>query len=96
MKFSLREITGIFSTKIRSFQLSNMPKLLNFRFPEGDIFLIKTILSCKDPLKYFFFLFPNGITGRQWVKLGFEKKIKMLFSQQSSMESSLLCVPCFS
>jgi len=27
-----------------------------------------TILNLKDPLKYFF-LFPNGIAGRKWVKI---------------------------
>jgi len=35
MKFSLREVGGIFSTKIRNFKLWKMPKLLNFMFSEG-------------------------------------------------------------
>jgi len=32
---SLKEIGRIFSIKIRNFQLWKMPKLLNFKFPEG-------------------------------------------------------------
>jgi len=52
-----------------------MPKLLNFRFPEVIYFFINfdnTEFTVKDPLKYFF-LFPDGIAGRSWVKQGFNK-----------------------
>jgi len=35
VKFRFREIGRIFPTKIRNFKLCKMPKLLNFRFPEG-------------------------------------------------------------
>ena len=38
MKFSLREIRGIFPIKLRNFKLWKMTKLLNFRFPEGWYF----------------------------------------------------------
>ena len=44
-----------------------MPKLINFRFAGGWYFLLVRILNWKDPLKYFF-LFPDGIAGRYWVK----------------------------
>ena len=33
--FSLREIQRIFPVELSSFKLWKMPKLLNFRFPEG-------------------------------------------------------------
>jgi len=34
-KFRLREIRRIFPIKLSTFKLWKMPKLLNFRFPEG-------------------------------------------------------------
>jgi len=40
-----------------------MPKLFDFRFPQGDIFSIVTILNWKDPLKYFFFCFRTASLG---------------------------------
>jgi len=39
VKFSLREIGKIFPTEVGNFKLLKMPKLLNFRFPEGRYFL---------------------------------------------------------
>jgi len=39
VKFRLREIGRIFSTKIRNFKLWKMPKLVDFRFLEGGYFL---------------------------------------------------------
>ena len=39
VKFSLREIRKVFPIKLRNFKLREMPKLLNFRFPEGRYFL---------------------------------------------------------
>jgi len=36
---------GFFSIKIRNFKIWEMPKLLNLRFPEKDIFLNVTILN---------------------------------------------------
>jgi len=38
VKFSLREIQMIFPIKLRNFKQWKMPKLLNFRFPEGGIY----------------------------------------------------------
>jgi len=38
VKFSLREIRRIFPIKLWNFKVWKMPKLLNFRFPGGDIF----------------------------------------------------------
>ena len=35
VKFSSREIESIVTIEIRNFKLWEMPKLLNFRFPEG-------------------------------------------------------------
>jgi len=35
VKFSLGEIRGIFHIKLGNFKLWKMPKLLNFKFPEG-------------------------------------------------------------
>jgi len=35
VKFSLREIGGIFFIKIRNFKLWKIPKLINFGFPAG-------------------------------------------------------------
>jgi len=35
IKFGSREIKKIFSIELRNFKLWKMPKLLNFRFPEG-------------------------------------------------------------
>ena len=64
MKFCLSEIRRIFAINLRNSNLWIMPKLLNFRFPEGRFFKkIVRIPDCKDPQKYFF-LFPNGIVGR--------------------------------
>jgi len=48
------------------YEILSYEKCLNFwisSFQTGDIFWIVTILNLKDPLKYFF-LFPNGISGR--------------------------------
>jgi len=39
VKLSLRGIEKMFSIKIRNFKLWKMPKLFNFRFPEGRYFL---------------------------------------------------------
>jgi len=45
-----------------------MPELLNFRFPKGWYFLKSDNTELKRSSKIFFFLFPNGIAGRFWVK----------------------------
>jgi len=56
-------LEGFFSLK---YEILSFEKCLNdysSGFQRGDIFLILTILNCKDPLKYFF-VFPNAIAGR--------------------------------
>ena len=68
VKFSWREIGRTFFPL--KYEILSFGKCLNYwisGFQRGNIFLIVTILNWKDPLKYFF-LFPNSIAGRLWVK----------------------------
>ena len=70
VKINFREIWGIFAIKLRNFKLTEMPKLLNFRFPEGCYFFNfnSRPTELKRSSKIFFFLFPNGIAERKWAK----------------------------
>ena len=56
MTFRLRKIRRIISDKIRNFKLLEMPKLSNFRLPEGRYFRNCDKTELKISL-YFFFCF---------------------------------------
>jgi len=54
MKYSLREIVRIFSTKARNLKLWKMAKLLNYGFQEGWYFLNYNSNELKRSSKIFF------------------------------------------
>ena len=66
MKFNLREIQRIFPIKLRYLKLRKMPKLLNFRFPEGLYFFNFDNPELKRPSKINFSLSER----HPWVVVG--------------------------
>ena len=63
VKFSIREIEKIFSTKVRNFKLWEMAKLLNFRFPEGRYFFNCDNIVLRRFSKIFLFCFRTALLG---------------------------------
>jgi len=64
LKFSLGDIGRIFAIKICNFKLWKMPKLLNFRFPDGWYSLNCDNTDLKRSSKIFLFCFRTASLGR--------------------------------